>query len=212
MTTLLGMFGLSYLQARTAGIVVALASFAAAAQAPSDIRVALVIGNSAYPSPGELANPANDATAMSAALRRLGFEVYELRDAGKTQMVREIERVSEALKGKRAVGMLYYAGHGLQLDWHNYMVPIDARMNSAAEVPAQAVDINVVLGAFKAAGNRMNIVVLDACRDNPFSGSGSAKGLAPLDAPQGTFLAYATAPGNVAGDGEARTGNGLYTQ
>jgi hypothetical protein len=109
--------------------------------------------------------------------------------------------------------MLYYAGHGLQLDWRNYMVPVDAKLNSAADVAGQTVDVNAVIEAFKGAGNRMNILVLDACRDNPFSGGTSAgKGLAQVDAPPGTFLAYATAPGNVAEDGDVKSGNGLYTQ
>jgi Caspase domain len=101
----------------------------------------------------------------------------------------------------------------LQLDWRNYMVPVDAKLNSAADVPKQAVDIEAVMTAFKSAGNRMNIVVLDACRDNPFADgkAASGKGLAPLDAPTGTFLAYATAPGNVAADGAAGSKNGLYT-
>ena len=100
----------------------------------------------------------------------------------------------------------------MQLDWRNYMLPVDGRFAVASDVPAHAVDVQSVLDAFRAAGNRMNIVVLDACRDNPYGASASAKGLAPMDAPSGTFLAYATAPGNVAEDGSAATGNGLYTQ
>jgi hypothetical protein len=108
--------------------------------------------------------------------------------------------------------MLYYAGHGLQLDWHNYMVPIDARIAKAGDVVEQTVDVQSVIDAFRAAGNRMNILVLDACRDNPFAQAATGKGLAPMDAPTSTFLAYATAPGNVAEDGDAASGNGLYTQ
>ncbi len=168
-----------------------------------------MIGNSAYPEPAALANPANDAAAMSAALKTLGFSVVELKDGSRVQMTQAIASVRDSLRGKQAVGMLYYAGHGLQLDWRNYMVPVDARMSAAAEVPAQAVDVDAVMAAFKAAGNRMNIVVLDACRDNPFAGTGSGKGLAQVDAPAGTFMAYATAPGNVAEDGSGS--NGLYT-
>jgi hypothetical protein len=188
-----------------------LATFSASAQAPMDIRVALVIGNSAYPA-SPLVNPANDAKAMSETLRTLGFTVVELRDGQKSQMTEAINKVRDTLKGKQGVGMLYYAGHGLQQDWHNYMVPVNASLNSAADVPLQTVDINLVIDAFKAAGNRMNIVVLDACRDNPFAGTASGKGLAQQDAPPGTFLAYATAPGNVAEDGDVKSGNGLYTQ
>lgn len=183
----------------------------AQAQAPLDVRIALVIGNSAYAG-APLVNPANDARAMSETLRGLGFTVVQLRDAQKMQMADAIAKVRDSLKGKQGVGMLYHAGHGLQLDWHNYMVPVDARMSKAADVAEQAVDINTVIDAFKGAGNRMNILVLDACRDNPFAGTTTGKGLAQLDAPPGTFLAYATAPGNVAEDGDVKSGNGLYTQ
>ena len=186
-------------------------SFAAVAQAPLDIRVALVIGNSAYPG-NPLANPVNDARAMSETLGKLGFSVLELRDASKDEMVQAIAKVRAMLKGKQGVGMMYYAGHGLQVDWRNFMVPVSARLSQATDVPQQAVDIDSVVAAFRDAGNRMNILVLDACRDNPFGGTTSAKGLAPMDAPPGTLLAYATAPGNVAEDGDEKTGNGLYTQ
>ncbi|PJI95705.1 caspase domain-containing protein [Acidovorax sp. 69] len=190
-------------------VALALAGFSAAAQAPIDVRIALVIGNASYPGGAALANPLNDAQAMGAVLRKVGFTVVEVRDGSRAQMTDALELVSAALRGKQGVGMLYYAGHGLQLDWRNYMVPVDARLRTAADVPAQSVDVSAVIAGFKAAGNRMNIVVLDACRDNPFQGTGTGKGLAQQDAPPGTFLAYATAPGNVADDGEG--GNGLYT-
>ncbi len=208
---------------RTSGLcrkgitALALTALSAGAQAPLDIRVALVIGNAAYEGKGALANPVHDAKAMADTLKHLGFSVVELRDAGKSQMSEAIDKVRTSLNGKQGVGMLYYAGHGLQLDWHNYMVPVDARLWRALDVPAQAIDVNAVIDAFKSAGNRMNIVVLDACRDSPFASTGAGKGLAQQDAPPGTFLAYATAPGNVAEDGDERTadgqpGNGLYTQ
>lgn len=185
--------------------------FPALAQAPLDIRVALVIGNSAYPG-APLLNPANDARAMSDTLRGLGFTVVQLRDGQKDQMADAIATVRDILKGKQGIGMLYYAGHGLQLDWRNYLVPVDAKLASASDVAAQTIDVNSVLEAFKAAGTRMNILVLDACRDNPFAGTASGKGLAQLDAPPRTILAFATAPGNVAEDGDVNGGNGLYTQ
>jgi Caspase domain len=182
------------------------------AQAPGDLRVALVIGNAAYAGNAALTNPGNDAKAMGDTLRSLGFTVVEVRDGSKAQMMQAIVNVKTALQGKQAIGMLYYAGHGLQVDWRNYMVPIDAKLSKVSEVPEQTVELSQVIDAFKAAGNRMNIVVLDACRDNPFAGTSTGKGLAQLDAPPGTFLAYATAPGNVAEDGDAKTANGLYTQ
>lgn len=185
----------------------------ATAQAPNDVRIALIIGNSTYPSDMALANPSNDAKDMAATLKNMGFGVIEVVNANKEQMLAAIDKASKNLHGKNGVGMLFYAGHGLQLDWHNYMVPIDAKLGSASDVPRSTVDIEAVMTAFKSAGNRMNIVVLDACRDNPFADSktASGKGLAPLDAPTGTFLAYATAPGNVAADGVAGSKNGLYT-
>ncbi len=188
----------------------ALCSFSASAVAPLDIRVALVIGNSAYAGSASLDNPANDATAMAVALKRLGFSVIQLRDGSRTQMLEAIQSMGNSLRAKSGIGVLYYAGHGLQMDWRNYMVPVNATLSSAAEVPDQAVDIDVVMQTFKTAGSRMNIVILDACRDNPFAATASGKGLAQIDAPPGTFLAYATAPGNVAEDGSMGT-NGLYT-
>ena len=181
----------------------------------SSARVALVIGNAAYAA-APLPNAANDAKAMSTVLRNMGFEVIELRDAGKARMEEGIALARALLQGRSGVGLLYYAGHGVQVDWRNYMVPVDARCESAADVPIQAVDIQAAIDAFRAAGNRTNIVVLDACRDNPFGTTANAiatgKGLAPLDAPSGTYLAYATAPGNVADDGSSADGNGLYTR
>jgi hypothetical protein len=179
------------------------------AQAPGDIRLAIVIGNAAYAAPHALVNPVNDAKAMGATLRALGFQVVELTDASRAQMQAAIEQAQATLKGKQGIGMLYYAGHGLQLEWRNYMVPVDAQLASAAEVPAKTVNLGAVLEAFSTAGNRMNILVLDACRDNPFADAATAKGLSQLDAPPGTILAFATAPGNVAEDG--RGAHGLYT-
>lgn len=181
------------------------------AQAPVDLRVALVIGNSEYPS-APLVNPANDAHAIAEVLSSMGFQVIEIRNASRAQMKAAIDRTATVLKGRHGVGLLYFAGHGLQLDWRNYIVPIDGRLTAAADVPSQAIDVHLVLESFKAAGNRMNIVVLDACRDNPFGALSSGKGLAQMDAPSSTLLAYATAPGNVAEDGDATSGHGLYTQ
>ncbi len=178
---------------------------------PNAARVALVIGNAAY-AMGPLINPTKDAAAMSGLLRNIGFQVVEARDAGRAQMQAALQEARSLLQGQDGVGLLYYAGHGLQLDWRNYMLPVDVKLAAASDVPVQGLDVQAVLDAFKAAGNRMNILVLDACRDNPFPQATSAKGLAPLDAPQGTFFAYATAPGNVAEDGSAADGNGLYTK
>ena len=186
-------------------------SYGVMAQAPGDVRIALVIGNGAYSSVTALANPVNDAKAMAQTLKKLGFVVIELRDGSKEQMTKALADAKAALQGKQGIGMLYYAGHGLQVNEHNFMVPVDAKMSKAADVPKQSVDVGDAIQAFKNAGNRMNILVLDACRDNPFGTSSDHKGLAPIDAPAGTILAYATAPGNVAEDGDAKSANGLYT-
>jgi hypothetical protein len=180
------------------------------ARAGADDRVALVIGNSAYPS-APLANPAKDARAVASALRALGFQVVELIDASKSDMDRGVAQARERLRGLGGTGLLYYAGHAIQLDWHNYLVPVDARLAQPGDVPTQTVDIQSILAAFKVAGNRMNIIVLDACRDNPFGATGRSLGLAPLDAPPGTYMAYSTAPGNVAEDGALADGNSLFT-
>jgi uncharacterized caspase-like protein len=133
-------------------------------------------------------------------------------DGSKDQMSKAIEQLQLELKGRQAVGMLYYAGHGLQLDWRNFMVPIDAKLEAAADVAKQTIDIGNVIDVLRKSGTRMNIIVLDACRDNPFAEKASGKGLAQLDAPPGTYLAFATSPGNVAEDGDESAGNGLFTQ
>ncbi len=183
----------------------------ASAQAPVYVRVALVIGNGAYAGTTRLPNPPNDARAMSQTLRSQGFTVLEVVDGTRLQMRGAIAKARDQLKGQHGIGLLYYAGHGLQVSERNYLVPVDARITKAADVAPQTVDVQEAITAFKNAGNRMNIIVLDACRNNPFGTASDHQGLAPLDAPAGTFLAYATAPGNVAEDGDEKTGNGLYT-
>jgi hypothetical protein len=120
-------------------------------------------------------------------------------------------RYGEQLAKSKGVGLFYFAGHGLQLSWRNFLVPVDASLDRAEDVPRQTVDLAALLGGIGKAGNPMNIVILDACRDNPFGGElKSGKGLSQMDAPIGTLLAYATAPGNVASDGSGA--NGLYTE
>jgi uncharacterized caspase-like protein len=182
------------------------------AVAPLDIRIALVVGNSSYLHAPVLLNPSNDAKAVAVALKKSGFTVYQMLNGTQVEMRAAVDKITAELKDKQAIALFYYAGHGLQLDWRNYMMPVNAKLSKAVDVPLQMVDVGTVVDNFKMAGTRMNIVVLDACRDNPFGATASAKGLAPMDAPPGTILAYATAPGNVAEDGDAESGNGLYTQ
>jgi len=186
----------------------------AQAQPRPATRVALVVGNAAYPGTSALRNAGNDAAAMATQLARLGFEVVSARDASRGAMREAIARAGRLLEGQRGTGLIYYAGHGVQVDSRNFMLPVDDLPAKEIDVPRLAVDVSEAIDAFKRAGTKTNIVVLDACRDNPFAGTGAdagARGLAPLDAPSNTFLAYATAPGNVAEDGTAEGGNGLYT-
>ncbi len=181
------------------------------AQLRASARVALVVGNAAYPGDAALSNPGNDAQAMSAQLGRLGFEVVQARDATRATMREAITRAAGLLDGRRGTGLLYYAGHGLQVGQRNFMMPVADLPTKEADVTRLAVDVGEVIEAFRRAGTKTNLVLLDACRDNPFAEPGAPRGLAPIDAPPNTFLAYATAPGNVAEDGAATDANGLYT-
>ncbi len=191
-------------------LLLALCMAGAQANAAGDARLALVIGNGAYPKPADLPNPVRDAEAIARALERTGFAVTLLRDAGADAMRTALADFGRRLQGRQAIALLYYAGHGVQIDWRNYMLPVDARFGSAATVRADGLDLAEVLQTLKDAGTRTSIVVLDACRDNPFGAQTSGRGLAPMDAHAGTFLAYATAPGHVALDGRDG-GNSLYT-
>jgi hypothetical protein len=171
-------------------------------------RRALVIGNSRY-SMGPLRNPANDATAIAEELRRQGFEVSLGLDLKRDEMAGLIGAYGDSLAGGKPVALFYFAGHGIQLAWRNYLVPVDAAMKSAADVRAQCIDVNSLLAAIGKAANPMNVIILDACRDDPY-GASQQKGLSQVDAPPGTLLAYATSPGHIASDGEGS--NGLYTE
>lgn len=171
-------------------------------------RVALVIGNSKYPGVS-LRNPANDAHDMAVALRRTGFEVIEKIDVTQKEMNRAIVQFGGMLNAD-TVALFYYAGHGMQVKGKNYLIPIDAQIDTENSVRAETVDVDTILDQLNA--SPLNIVVLDACRNNPFERRfrSLGGGLAQMDAPKGTLIAYATAPGKVASDGEGR--NGLYTQ
>jgi tetratricopeptide (TPR) repeat protein len=176
----------------------------------AESRIALVIGNGAYEEV-PLANPVNDARDMATALRQLGFDVLVGENRNRRQMEDLIREFGQKIRGG-GVGMFYFAGHGVQVGGANYLIPIGYVINSEAEVKYEAVDAGFVLAQMEAARNRMNIMVLDACRNNPFARSfrSMSNGLASIDAPVGTLIAYATAPGRTASDGKGR--NGLYTQ
>jgi len=175
-------------------------------------RFALIIGNSAY-SVGQLSNPQNDANDMTDALQRAGFKVTQLINATQRQMERAIIQFGQLLnQNNKSVGLFYYAGHGMQLGSNNYLIPIDAQLAVEDDIKYESVNVGRVLDAMDRAANRLNMVLLDACRDNPFARRfrSSAKGLAQMDAPSGTLIAYATAPGNTAADGIGR--NGTFTK
>ena len=174
-------------------------------------RVALVIGNSLYPK-APLANPAKDARDMTSLLRQAGFIVEQHLDTSKGQLTAAVARFGATIKDPKVkFALFYYAGHGLQQDWRNYLVPISADIQSAADVRNKTVDVSELLAYMEQATGRSFLVILDACRDDPFAGSyrPPAKGLSQFDAPVGALLAYATSPGSVAQDSDGD--NGLYT-
>ena len=173
-------------------------------------RLALIIGNADYPD-APLRNPVNDAEAMERRLRALGFETIALEDASRRQMAQAIQDFAARLN-RDTTGLFFYAGHGIQAKGRNYLIPIDAELTTERALRFEAIEMSGVLEAMEDAENRINVVILDACRNNPFERRfrGRAKGLAAIDAAQGTLIAYATAPGSVADDGDGK--NGLYTE
>jgi uncharacterized caspase-like protein len=178
-------------------------------------RIALVIGNSAYPQ-SPLENPVNDARGMAKALQESGFEVELLVDQKRESMRASIVKFGAKLSAKKQPSVFYFAGHAIQLDWRNYLLPTDIAIRRPEDVSAQAIDLGDLLAQLGQAtvsnGGASNIVILDACRDNPFGKTVNALGgLTQIDAPIGTLLAYATAPGNVAQDAGVGA-NGLYTE
>jgi uncharacterized caspase-like protein len=190
-------------------LVFCLAMLAAGASG-ADVRHALVIGNASY-THGALKNPVNDARAIARELGASGFKVSLVENATQTGMQRAIRDFGDQL-AKGGVGLFYYAGHGIQTKGRNYLVPVNADIGREYEIEYSSVDVNMVLAMMDAAKNPLNIVILDACRNNPFARSFrvSSTGLAPMDAPAGTFIAFATAPGAVANDGTGE--NGIYTK
>lgn len=185
--------------------IAAMAAAPGAGQAqprPEEPRLALVIGNGAYPA-FPLKNPPNDARDISLRLRALGFTVIEGIDLDKKAMEDVILEFGERLKGG-GVGLFYFAGHAMQLRGQNYLMPIDAMPTSEASARLQSFDLSLLLDLIGDALNRANIVILDSCRNNPFAGQvrGASSGLAAIDAARGTLIAYSTAPGRVAMDGE----------
>lgn len=177
-----------------------------------DTRSALIIGNSNYEI-GSLKNPQHDAQDIADALKQQGFAVSLHLDSTQEQMEAAISDFGRKLY-QGGVGLFYYAGHGVQVDGENYLIPVGARIESESDVRYKAVNVGQILGKMGEARNGLNIVILDACRDNPFSRGfrSSTRGLAVVSSAtaKGTLIAYATSPGKVASDGDTR--NGLYTK
>jgi hypothetical protein len=172
---------------------------------PADQRVALVIGNSNYQSAPRLANPGNDAQSMSQLLNSAGFEVTRATDLTRTDMVRVVQDFTAkvAERGPGTVAMIYYAGHGVQVEGENYLLPVDAKISSSYDLEGNSLRLVDLMGTLDAITSRMRIVVLDACRNNPFPQANDAgRGLAIVDAPNGSIVGYSTSPGMEAADGD----------
>jgi len=176
-------------------------------------RLALVIGNGEYEYAGTLRNPVNDALSMKKAFVLVGFEVLDYYNLTQSEMKRAIDNFGMSLKDYD-VGLFFYAGHGIQLKGLNYLIPVDANLLSEQYIEYDCVQADRILGLMDASQVDVNIIILDACRNNPFerswTRSSEGRGLAHMDAPAGTLIAYATAPGRTASDGSGV--NGLYTE
>jgi len=177
----------------------------------SERRVALVIGNSVYQHTGQLPNPANDAQDIAQALRKFNFQVILRTDASLETMADVIYQFGESLKGG-GVGLFYYSGHGLQVKGENYLLPVDANLMREDDIKRKAVNANDVMEKMGEGKSHLNLVFLDACRNNPFPSSTRAvsRGLIGMNAPNGTLIVFSTNPGNVAADGSGR--NGVFTK
>ncbi|MCI0751562.1 MAG: caspase family protein, partial [Flammeovirgaceae bacterium] len=174
-------------------------------------RLALIVGNGNY-SAGALRNPLNDARAMDSTLRALGFETMVFENLNLGDFKKSIDEFGARLQGYD-IGLFYYAGHGIQLKGRNYLIPVEANLRIEQQIEYDCVAADRVLAFMEHAKTKVNLLILDACRNNPFERSWSrgtnSGGLAFMNAPSGSLIAYATSPGNVASDGTDE--NGLYT-
>jgi uncharacterized caspase-like protein len=195
--------------------VIAMVSLLSAGPATAEKRIALVVGNSAYQNITRLDNPRNDAALMAETLSSLGFTLIggsAQLDLDKSALDTDVQNFGRQIQGAD-VALFYYAGHGVQVSGSNYLVPVGANPTREADVDFQMVDINLVLRQMQGSGTRLNIVILDACRNNPFGARGLRSadgGLAQMRAPEGTLISYATQPGSVAQDGS--DGHSPYTK
>jgi len=190
-----------------AGLLAGLAATTAPQPLTAEPRSALVIGNAAY-SFAPLANPTHDAADMAAALRGAGFEVILKTDGTQRDMVEAVRSFGDMIKRKGGVGLFFFSGHGVQANGENYIVPVDAQASGDAEFRRSAVSAGQVVDVMAAAHNGLNVIVLDACRTNPFTHT--TQGLSRIDTNASLFVSYATSPGSVALDGRGR--NSPYTE
>ena len=182
---------------------------AGAALAQTEQRIALVVGNAKYLNVVKLKNPENDATAVAATLRGLGFEVIERENVSRRDMIQATRIFAQKLS-PGGIGLFFYAGHGIQAQGANYLVPVDANLAVEDDLKYETLDLQDILNKLDEARVRLSIVILDACRDNPFRAfRSSGGGLAMINPPAGTVIAFATAPGKVALDGSGD--NGIFT-
>lgn len=199
----------------TTSFLYAAVSLAAVHPANAEKRIALVVGNSAYLNVPPLTNPVNDAKLIADTLRSLGFDLVgggAQLDLDKSGFEAVVKRFGTQMQGAD-VGLFYYAGHGVQVRGANYLVPVSANPEREADVDFEMLDTALVMRQMEGAGTRLNLIILDACRNNPFGGRalrGSDRGLAQMRAPEGTLISFATQPGNVAMDGEE--GHSPFTQ
>ena len=179
---------------------------------PMSKRVALVVGNKNY-KVRPLQNSLNDADDMSSSLSTSGFDVIDIRDATLPQMRTAVRQFGDKLL-TYDVGLVYYSGHGVEVKGRNYFIPVNADIQREDEIADQGLDVSLILEKMSTAGKGVNILIVDACRDDPFGRSfrSTSRGLAQMDAPRGTIIAYATSPGKVASDGDPRERNSPYTK
>jgi uncharacterized caspase-like protein len=188
---------------RVLAAVIALLSLLSARPVTAEKRIALVVGNSTYQKLTRLGNPRNDAMLMAETLSGLGFTLVGGRaqlDLDKAALDTDVQNFGQQIQGAD-VALFYYAGHGVQVNGSNYLVPVGANPTRGADVDFQMVDINLALRRMQGSGTRLNLVILDACRNNPFGARGLRSadgGLAQMRAPEGTLISYATQPGSVA--------------
>jgi uncharacterized caspase-like protein len=158
-------------------------------------RLALVIGNASYQSGGSLRNPVNDARAMAGTLQSMGFEVLKFENATSSDMKRAINEFGKRLAGND-VGLFFYAGHGIQYKGQNYMIPVEADLQTPEQIEFDCVSADRVVAFMETAKAKVNVLIMDACRNNPFERSwhrsANGNGLAMMNAPSGTLIAYAT--------------------